>query len=239
MTTTEAVHDAGTASAVSRPPRIAGWLSSEQLMESPVYFEAGPTGRSVIWPEQLSTLMVEEATTDPGFNAVDLAWVGEGTIVYVEIKIAVGPAELETSVRPFNDLVTDLRARLGMSVDDVAAMCGVGRRHLYNLMSGSSTRTSQEAHIRRLADLVDQLWNAVEASPQRLRSIALHPIEGTTFYDAAVAHDWELMTSLSHRLVEALEGGRLHGAIRRPSRRRRRHARSGAIAEIYGDDNDA
>jgi transcriptional regulator with XRE-family HTH domain len=239
MTTVERPLDAGTVSGESRLHRIPGWVSTQQLLESPVYFDTGPTGRSVLWPEQLSTLMFETATTDPGFNRVDLVWMREGTVVFVEIKASTASTQFDNSVPALDELVTELRARLGMSVDDVAAMCGVGRRQLYNLMSGSSTRTSQEAHIRRLAALVDQLWSVVDRSPQRLRSIALHPIDGTTLYEAAVARDPAQMSSLSRHLIEAVEAGRLRGAIRRPSPRRRRHARPGAIAELYGDDHDA
>jgi transcriptional regulator with XRE-family HTH domain len=240
MSTMDLARDAGTISGVARGRRIPGWVSSQQLLGSPVYFDAGPTGRSVLWPEQLSTLMFEAATTDPGFNRVDLVWMGdEGTIVYVEISAPALSAEAEISVPPLDEVVTELRARLGMSVDDVAAMCGVGRRQLYNLMSGSTTRTSQEAHIRRLAAHVDALWQAVDGSPQRLRSIALHPVDGTTFYEAAVAHDSTRMSLLARDLVDAVEAGQLRGAIRRPSPRRRRQARPGAIAELYGDDHDA
>lgn len=245
MSTTTVRADEGTTGATTGGPvgphRIPGWLSAEQLLEAPVYFVSGPTGRSGIWPEQLAVLMYGIATTDPGFNEVDVFWIGEtGTVVYVEVKATKAlPLERQETVQPLDEVVRTLRAQLGMAADDVATMCGVGRRQLYNLMSGSSTRTAHEAHIRRLGDHVNELSVAVNHSPRRLRSVALHPVGGKTFYEAARDQDAEAMSTLCRRLATAVKADQLGGAIRRPSPRRGGRARRGAVAELYGDDVDA
>jgi hypothetical protein len=230
--------DSGTTAATPVAARLAGYVSSEQLRECPVYFEQGPTGRSLIWAEQLSTLQHETVTTDPGFNRVDVTWVSDdGAVLLVEVKGPPRSPRPETAARPLHHVVGELREQLGMSVDDAAAMCGVGRRQFYNLMSGTSARTAQERHIRKLGGLVDELSAAVESSPDRVRSLALHPVDGSTFYEAARAQDATRMDSIARRLIEAVETDQLTGAVRRPSPRRRRYARPGAVAELFGDDD--
>jgi hypothetical protein len=238
MTTAQLSKDTGTTGFIPHTEPIPGYVSSQQLHDSLVYSEDGPTGHSVLWAEQLSTLMHHRVTTDSSFNQVDAIWMREGTVVFVQVKVLTPDAEPEP-IRPVEAVVNDLRARLGMSVEDMATMCGVGRRQLYNLMSGSSTSTGHEAHIRRLAHLVDQLSAIVDGSPQRLRSIALHPIDGTTFYEAAQAQDPEQMDAVTQQLLQAIDAGKLSGVVNRPSPRSRAHMRPGTLAELYGDDDTA
>lgn len=226
--------------------RIPGVLAAGQFLDSAVYFKVGPTGRSWLWPEQLGVLMPEVNTTDPGFNSVDTSWMGDATVVLVQLgsgsETFGEPAESTTqeaieAVRPLAEVIRDLRSELGMSVEDVAAMCGVKRRQLYNLMAGRSTGTGQETHIRKLAALVSEIWEAADRNPERVRSVALHPIEGHTFYDVAVNRDYTRLDELADGLKKRLREGTVRGSLRRPSPRRRRYARSGAVAEAYGDDS--
>ena len=213
---------------------IPGYMSSQQLREAPLYFQEGPTGRS-IWSEWLTALMYERVTTDPGFNRVDVTWVSAGGRIYVETKALEEGERLNTRVLSLHDLVSELRARLGMSVEDLAAMCGVKRRQLYNLMSGTSTSTAHEAHIRWVATLVDDLYTAVGASSSRVRSLALHPVDGISFYELARAQDARRMETTARELIRAVEAGEMSGSLRRPSPRRRAHARAGSLAELHGD----
>lgn len=156
------------------------------------------------------------ATTDLGENQVDVVWFGDAfhTVGYFVLPAPTGPPSLA-------ELVRDLREWLDLPVADLAAMCGVRRRQLYNLLSGGTTSTPREEAIRALHDIVERLDGILDGDRERVRAAILWPANpsGESIYAAAVSQDSVTLRRVGGAVAERLEAGDVRGLIRRPSPR--------------------
>lgn len=108
------------------------------------------------------------------------------------------------------DITTTLqraRSQAGLPVQDLAAMFGVKRRHLYNLMSGEATcDAARERRIGRVAELVARLSEQSNGNSKSVRSAILARIDGDSVYDAAVSDDEDRLALATDRALEAIGG---------------------------------
>lgn len=71
--------------------------------------------------------------------------------------------------------LAEIRALTGLSVNDIARLCGIKRRQVYNLLDGSETEPHRAANIRRISQAIGQ-WSHRFQRPETLRSALLAPI---------------------------------------------------------------
>lgn len=153
-----------------------------------------------------------DATSDDVPNEVDLSYL---TLCHPVWLVRRGPPHAPSLA----DLVSDLKDRLDLPVEDVAAMVGVGRRHFYNLMSGATVSSAREAWIRVLHAIVDDLDVAVGGDRGRLRAAILMPV-GERFesvYAAAEGGDLDHLRTIGSEVVRRIEAGEVAGMIDRPA----------------------
>jgi hypothetical protein len=206
-----AVHGATAAPQIAAP---AWWgtLPFEDFKRSPVAMWSGPTGISHHWSELFALIHPDRATTDAGFNRVDAVWV-RGTMT---ISIYIGL--LAPGARPLADAVQTIRDDSGLPAADVAAMIGVRRRQLYNLLNGGSASSERERWIGTLAEQVSRLREAAGDDARRVRAAILLPAEhDRSFYDLACERDEDTLRRVSAELERGLRAGRIIAHIQRPS----------------------
>jgi hypothetical protein len=109
-----------------------------------------------------------------------------------------------------------MRGLVDLPVQDVAKMCGLGRRQFYNLMRGESeaTKTRQaEQHIRQMFAYLTELNVRLDGDVSQVRSALLLPLDDSSresFYDVALRGDASEIAARYENLQEKLDGtGRL------------------------------
>src|ERR1700694_3774073 len=73
-------------------------------------------------------------------------------------------------------VVADLRRRVDLPIHDIARMCGGGRRQFYNLISGASRSSEDEARIRSVHSYVERLATMAGNDPHQVRAALLMPL---------------------------------------------------------------
>lgn len=116
-------------------------------------------------------------------------------------------------------LVRDLRDRIDLPVEDIAAMVGVRRRQFYNLMSGETASSAGEARVRLIHMIVGELEAALDGDRADLRAAILMPVgeRYETFHSAAASGDLDLTRAIGRELVDRIEAGQVAGMIERPA----------------------
>ncbi len=94
---------------------------------------------------------------------------GHGTVTFPS-------ATIEQDDRVNHELA-QIRALTGLSVNDMARLCGIKRRHVYNLLDGGETEPHRAANIRRIAAVIEG-WSHRFQRPEALRSALLAPLDG-------------------------------------------------------------
>lgn len=132
-----------------------------------------------------------------------------------------------------------IRALTALSVSDIAQLCGIKRRHIYNLLEGEPTGPHRAALIRAILTHIER-WADLYKDAITLRSVLLAPLdhEGLNFLSLASAeNDPAAVQSAAYRVDRYIE--RLEG--RRPVARITGQIRSGAIEagqilrELHGE----
>lgn len=122
----------------------------------------------------------------------------------------------ERSVPSLASVTKEMRDLVDLPVQDLARMCGLGRRQYYNLMRGESgaTKTPRaEQHIRQMRDYLGELNARLSGDASQVRSALLLPLDESSrqsFYDIASSGDGSEVESGYQTLQAMLEGvGRL------------------------------
>jgi len=68
-----------------------------------------------------------------------------------------------------------IRTLTGLSVNDIARLCGIKRRQVYNLLDGGETEPHRAANIRGITSVIEE-WSHRFARPEALRSALLAPL---------------------------------------------------------------
>lgn len=104
-----------------------------------------------------------------------------------------------------------------LSMNDIARLCGIKRRHVYNLLEGEPTETHRAIRIRSIARVITE-WAEQFPDPTTLRSLLLAPLEhtGRDFIAIAASEDSKDVDVANHLLKAYV--ARLNGA--RPVTRR-------------------
>ncbi len=149
----------------------------------------------------------------PNMTAVPMhTWARQENItlaLYGHFVIAPVPMEASDSVG--NELRV-IRQLTALSVTDVARLCGVKRRHLYNLLDGEPTESHRAARIRSIAEAVEQRASLFREAAD-FRSALLTPLDyqGHDFI-AIVSSDEPSALAVGCRYldayVERLQGAR-------------------------------
>jgi hypothetical protein len=128
---------------------------------------------------------------------------------------------------PVADALQALRGRVGLPAVDLAAMIGVQRRQLYNLLRSGRASAERERWIHVLAAAFERLADAADEDTARIRAATLRPLaDGSSLYDRAVARDEDAVHAAVDELVGLLGEGRVSGLARRPSPALKRRAGS-------------
>ncbi|MDW5595108.1 helix-turn-helix transcriptional regulator [Conexibacter stalactiti] len=218
----------GTASA--KISRIGHWgnLPLEDLQSASLVISDGPTGASRYWPEWFSCVHPDFATTDVGYNRVDEVWIPRASI---RVSVVVQP--WTSPLEPLSDVLRAMRVHSGMSAADVAAMVGLRRRQLYNLLDGLHDSPHREAWIRRVAAAVVTLHHAATGSAQLVRAALLHPVrDGQSPFDLACAQRDDDFAAACDVLAEQLKENRISARLQRPSPSLRRRGTSRSASEF-------
>jgi hypothetical protein len=202
-------------------PRLAALEQNAMLMDG------GPTGASRYWPEWFAFVHPELATTDVSLNLVDEVWLSDrGQTMWILLP----ETPLLSSIA---ESVGEIRDTSGLSASDVAAMLGVKRRRLYDLLGGAPSSPDRERWIQALAGLIGELAEAAGADTARVRAALLRPDDsGTTLFDLAVAHDEPAARERAAMLCSELRQGRITGRVQRPSPTLKRRGRSSAASDF-------
>jgi hypothetical protein len=132
---------------------------------------------------------------------------------------AITPASRAATADPvpglsLADVTQDLRRLADLPVQDIARMCGVGRRQYYNLMRGTAEtmKTAQaEQHIRLLHCYLQELSQELGDDASTVRSAVLLPLdafERRSFHDVAAAGNDEELKRAYEVLSTELAAGR-------------------------------
>jgi hypothetical protein len=95
---------------------------------------------------------------------------------------------------PLSDNVSSelkrIRALTALSVADIAQLCGIKRRHIYNLLDGEPTGPHRAARIREILNHIEK-WAGKFREPATLRSLLLSPLDhkGCTFISLVSIED--------------------------------------------------
>lgn len=227
--------DVGTIGSSRRPARPAGSLAPGAVDRAVAVLGDQLTGPGLDWLSLIRAVDPDYATTDLGENQVDLVWFGD---VFRAVGYFVLPAP--TGPPPLAETVRDLRERLDLPVADLAAMCGVRRRQLYNLLSGETTSTLREEAIRALHDIVERLDGILDGDRERLRAAILLPAgaKGETIYSAAVSQDAAALRDVGGAVADRLAAGDVRGLIPRPSPRLARFGSARAARDFLAEYHD-
>jgi transcriptional regulator with XRE-family HTH domain len=227
--------DVGTIGSSPRPAHPAGLLAPGAADRAVAVLGEQLTGPGLYWLSLIRAVDPDYATTDLGENQVDVIWFGDvfRAVGYFELPAPAGPPSLA-------EIVRDLRERLDLPVADLAAMCGVRRRQLYNLLSGETTGTPREEVIRALHDILERLDGILDGDRERLRAAILLPAvpSGESIYSAAVAQEVAALRDVGDAVVDRLAAGDVRGLIRRPSPRLARFGSAGAARDFLAEYRD-
>ncbi len=132
-------------------------------------------------------------------------------------------------------LIRDLTA---LSMNDIARLCGIKRRHVYNLLDGELTEPHRATRIRSIARIIKE-WAGKFSDPTMLRSLLLAPLEhtGRDFIAIAASEDIKDVEVANHMLRVYV--ARLNGA--RPVTRRTAQVLGKAeraaqtLRDVYGE----
>lgn len=133
-----------------------------------------------------------------------------------------------------------IRALTALSVADIAQLCGIKRRHIYNLLDGELTGPHRAARIREILNHIDK-WAGQFREPATLRSVLLAPLdhEGRSFISlASLEDDPGAVQSAAYRVDRYIE--RLQG--RKPVMRVASPTNNGTVKagdilhELYGQE---
>jgi hypothetical protein len=219
-----------------RPTCPQGVLAPGAAEHAVVVLGEPLTGPGLYWLWLTRAIDPHHATTDVGENHVDAVWFGGEnayTVGYFVLPESAGAPLLA-------EIVRDLRESLDLPAADVAAMCGVRRRQLYNLLSGETTSTPREEAIRTLHDIVEQLEGILDGDRRRLRAAILLPVgpSGESIYSAATAQDVAALRDVGREVADRLAAGDMRGLIRRPSPRLARFGTARAAQEFLAESRD-
>ncbi len=196
--------------------------------------EVNATGWTSHWNYYLHLVDPNFATTNVGLDGVDEVWLS-GPISMMWLTNAVGePSDALAWV------IADLREKLDLPVADLAAMCGVKRRQLYNLLGGRTPQAARERLVRALHRVVTDIDKAVGGDRGKVRAAALLPTgtKGETLYSVACAQDQAAIKRIGRELAERLDNGSVRGMIPRPSPRLRGLVSGERAAELLHDQHD-
>lgn len=214
-------------------PSCWGILALDDLKQAPVTIWDGPTGASRYWPELFTFVHPDLATTDAGLNRVDEVWVRQ------TVTITIFVDALASFAPPLAEAVKTIREGSGLPAADVAAMIGVRRRQLYNLLGGGSASSERERWIGTLAEQISVLREAAGGEGRRVRAAVLLPGEGgRSFYDFACERDEDALRRVSAELADDLRGGRISGRVQRPSPTLRGRGSSKAVHDFLTGHHD-
>ncbi len=138
--------------------------------------------------------------------------------------------------------LSSIRSLTDLSVNDIARLCGIKRRQIYNLLEGGETDPHRAANIRRIAQSIEK-WSGRFPRPSMFRSALLAPLDNAqrNFIDIASADESGAVTRAIARFEEFLDGLGTCKPVTRVT-----HSpvgsRSGAVGNlraIYGDDDTA
>lgn len=221
------------------PPAPAAMLTRDALARTALIMLDGPTGRSYYWPEYFSTLHPDFATTDVAFNLIDSAWLPAGDH-RAWLILEAEPTPINPATAPVADTLRVLRERVGLPAVDLAAMIGVQRRQLYNLLRSGRASADRERWIHVLGAAFERLAEAANEDVARIRAATLRPLsDGNSLYDRAVAYDEDAVHAAIDELVGLLSEGKVSGLARRPSPAlKRRASPAGDFLSGYRDRDD-
>lgn len=217
---------------VTESPKIAapqcwGNLALDDLERAPVIIWQGPTGASGCWRDLFALVHPALATTDAGFNLVDTVWMREPVAVTIVVDV------FAPSAPPLAEAVQAIRDGSGLPAADVAAMIGVRRRQLYNLLNGGSASSERERWIGTLAEQIAGLRDAAGDDQRRVRAAILLPgAAGRSFYDLACERDEDALRRVTVELADELRAGRISGRVQRPSPTLRSRGSSEAVHDF-------
>ncbi len=158
---------------------------------------------------------------------------GRGTVIFP-------PAAIEQDDRVNHEL-GQIRALTGLSVNDIARLCGIKRRQVYNLLDGGETEPHRAADIRCITNVIEQ-WSHRFQRPEALRSALLAPLDdrqrdfitlaSSSDQPHAIANAVDLFESYMQRLGTANPVVRISAS---PATSRREAAEQ--LRDLYGEDN--
>lgn len=170
---------------------------------------------------------LKDTTTDCLFNKVDCNYI---------VGAGVWVTERERPALPsIAQLLAELRDKVDLPIEDLAAMVGLGRRHFYNLLGGDSASPSREQQIRVMHELISRLGEAVEGDRTRLRAAILMPVgdQLETLFSVAKEGDTSGIRSLGKELLRRMETGDVSGLLPRPAPHLQRLVRPGAEDRVH------
>jgi tetrahydromethanopterin S-methyltransferase subunit F len=219
----------GIATSVPRPVRTEplGFLPLSTLQGHPLFMDAGPTGASRYWSEWFAFVHPEMATTDVSLNLVDEVWLSRpGQRMWIMLPDAPQITSIAETVR-------EIRDASGLPATDVAAMFGVKRRRLYDLLDGESPSAERERWIHVLAGLIRNLAEAASGETGRVRAALLHPgVDGLSLFDLAIARDEVAARERTTIMCSELRQGQVSGRVQRPSPTLKRLGGSSAASDF-------
>ena len=87
--------------------------------------------------------------------------------------------EAETAALPdVTEAVAQLRETTQLPMKDIAAMLGIKRRHVYNLLDGEAASAATIGRVHAANDVVRRLRDLVGDEPQDARNALLVPVDG-------------------------------------------------------------
>jgi hypothetical protein len=157
------------------------------------------------------------------------------------VRYSPAPATLPQDDRVADELEA-IRSLTGLPVHDIARLCGLQRRQVYNLLDGLETEPRRAAAVREVARSLAVLAERL-GSQAALRSAILAPLDaqGRTFLDLASRQSAGSVARAAAALDAYLD--RLGGArppLRVASARRQDRAEAvRLLREMHGDDTPA
>jgi hypothetical protein len=213
-------------------------LPLDVLNHVPMMIASGPTGRSHYWPEQFGVLHPALATTDLAFNRIDAVWMPRDAVT---IRVYLDIEDTAIADPPLGDALQTLRSQVALPAADIAAMVGVKRRQLYNLLTRGRAPAERERWIHVLASAFDRIDAAADHDPARVRAAVLKPLaDGRSLFARACAQDEQGLQSAVAELADELRAGGITGRVRRPSPtlRRRGGSADDFLSGYRGRDGD-
>jgi hypothetical protein len=105
------------------------------------------------------------------------------------------------------EAVSELRERTQLPVKDVAAMLGIKRRHVYNLLDGEPASAATIARVHAASRMVQRVGEFVGADPRDVRNALLVPVEGKSLFERLSEGDVVAADQALGRLAKRVEAG--------------------------------